>query len=143
MIKVARGLHFIKRRNIIHRDLKLENILLDQNFEPKISDFGWACQCIEKKRQTICGTVDYLSPELSNNLEYDFGVDVWSIGVMIYELICGVSPFAGKDNAETMENIKNLNINLKHDERLARAEVTSELVSLLEKVMNRVNNRYL
>jgi serine/threonine protein kinase len=134
MFKVAKALNFIRKRNIIHRDLKLENILLDENFNCKISDFGWACQNFDGKRQTICGTVDYLSPEVSDNLHYDFGVDVWSLGVMAYELMTGSSPFSGKDTNETMENIKNIKIDLNNDAKLKNSNVSNELILLLEKV---------
>ena len=108
----------------------------------KISDFGWACQNINNKRQTICGTIDYLSPEVSENLLYDFSVDVWSLGVMIYELVTSTSPFSGKNEYETLENIKNINIDLKNDERLKAIKASNEMIELLEKVLC-FNKRYL
>lgn len=136
MFRIAKALDFIKKRNIIHRDLKLENILLDQSFNCKISDFGWSCQSIDNKRQTLCGTIDYLSPEVSESQLYDFSIDVWSLGVMIYELVTGgFSPFTGKDNNETLENIKNVVLDLKNDEKLRSCLISEELTQLLEKVL--------
>ena len=142
IFKIAKALNFIKKRNIIHRDLKLENILLDESNNCKISDFGWACQSMENKRQTICGTIDYLSPEVSESQLYDFGVDVWSLGVMFYELLTGSSPFSGKDNQETLENIKNVVIDLKNDEKLRNLNISEEIIQLLEKVHS-IKIRYL
>ena len=74
-------------QGVIHRDIKPENILI--NFGVlKISDFGWSVYT-EDERTTFCGTLDYVSPEVVCGKNYDFRVDVWSIGILCYELLVG------------------------------------------------------
>lgn len=59
-------------------------------------------------RKTFCGTLDYVSPEMVQGKEYDFSVDVWSVGILTYELIMGSAPFYGKDHDETFDQIVNV-----------------------------------
>ena len=96
--EITRGLIYLKKRNIIHRDLKLENILVHQEedqlthqieYHIKITDFGCSCQYFNKKPTTICGTAEYLAPEICNFKPYDFAIDTWALGVIMYELISG------------------------------------------------------
>ncbi|ELP91435.1 hypothetical protein EIN_155420 [Entamoeba invadens IP1] len=86
----------IHQRKCIHRDLKPENILLDMNGDVKLSDFGWSVRS-DCKRKTCCGTPDYLSPELIENKTYDKAVDLWSLGVLTFELLTGYTPFGSID----------------------------------------------
>lgn len=78
-------------QSIIHRDLKPENMVLGFN-EVKLCDFGWSAIIGEKMKRTFCGTLDYLSPEMKDIGEYDNRVDLWSLGVLAYELLVGVPP---------------------------------------------------
>lgn len=75
----------------MHRDVKPENMLLCFGIL-KLADFGCAVYT-ECNRTTFCGTIDYVSPEVVNHKSYDFNVDIWSIGILTYELIVGKSPF--------------------------------------------------
>ena len=68
-------------------------------------DFGWAAFVNNCNRRTYCGTTDYLSPELLNEEKYGKEVDIWSIGVLAYELVCGKAPFASKRDHETRDKI--------------------------------------
>lgn len=84
--------------SIIHRDIKPENIvmanvgfLLTQGV-CKICDFGWAAHC-SGRRNTYCGTLDYVSPEVLKGEDYDFSVDIWCLGVLAYEIMVGKAPF--------------------------------------------------
>jgi serine/threonine protein kinase len=104
--QILAALHYLEQRKIMHRDIKLENILLDKNGEPKLADFGWAVHAITGKRKSFCGTVLYLPPELISKQEYDFKVDIWSLGILLFELATGKAPFAGEDNNSTLESIK-------------------------------------
>lgn len=79
--------------NVIHRDLKPENILCFTNNVFKISDFGWSVHTPSNRRKTLCGTLDYLCPEMVNNRAHNHKVDLWTIGVLAYELVTGRPPF--------------------------------------------------
>ena len=96
---------------IIHRDIKPENILLGDNSRAYLTDFGWSNYIInEKRRQTVCGSPLYLPPEMVSHIGHDETVDIWCIGVLLFELITGKPPFAG-NNIETVKyNISKLNI---------------------------------
>jgi serine/threonine protein kinase len=81
---------------VVHRDVKPENIMLC-NGKAKLGDFGLAAKVSSSnKRTTFCGTLDYLAPEMFEEHEHCEKVDVWSVGVLAYELNCGKAPFAGE-----------------------------------------------
>lgn len=82
---------------IIHRDIKPENLLLDSKNRVKLADFGWSNFFTDTKRITYCGTLDYLAPEMILELGHDKGLDIWSLGVLIFELLTGKAPFAPPD----------------------------------------------
>jgi serine/threonine protein kinase len=82
---------------IIHRDIKPENLLLDAKNRVKLADFGWSNFFTDSKRITYCGTLDYLAPEMILEQGHDKGLDIWSLGVLIYELLTGKAPFAPPD----------------------------------------------
>lgn len=105
--QTALAMEYLHSQNVIHRDLKPENLLLDKNLNIKISDFGWSTmrKREQEMRSTFCGTVDYMAPEMVKNKKYDFKVDIWSLGVLLYELTQKKAPFRGKNIAEKSENI--------------------------------------
>ena len=102
---------YLHEHNIIHRDIKPENILLDANYRVKLSDFGWSNFCKpDEKRNTFCGTPEYLSPEMVKKLPHDYRVDIWSLGVLLFECLAGYPPFTGHNEVELLRNIKQLKI---------------------------------
>ena len=89
MIQAVKYLHSLK---IIHRDLKPENVLLSNDII-KIADFGISIYTGNNMRNSFCGTPEYMAPEIVTGNDYDFSVDIWSIGIMAYELIIGCTPY--------------------------------------------------
>ena len=97
---------------IIHRDIKPENVLLGDNMRAKLTDFGWSNYMQgDFKRTTVCGTPIYLAPEMINNTGHDEKVDIWCIGVLLFELITGQQPWQGSDVQTVKYNISRLKIN--------------------------------
>ena len=83
---------------IIHRDIKPENILLDAEGAVKVADFGWSNFFNENlTRMTYCGTPEYLAPEMITQSGHDKSLDIWNLGVLLFELLTGNPPFVGKD----------------------------------------------
>jgi MAP/microtubule affinity-regulating kinase len=81
---------------VVHRDIKLENILIDQNSSVKLIDFGFSIVIAENQKLNVfCGTPSYMAPEIVNKQEYDFGVDIWALGVLFYKIVTGNFPFRG------------------------------------------------
>ncbi|KAG0225901.1 spindle assembly checkpoint kinase [Actinomortierella wolfii] len=91
--ELASALSYLHRKNIIHRDIKPENLLLGLEGELKISDFGWSVHSLNKRRETLCGTLDYLAPEMVESRSHTSAVDLWSVGVLCYEFLVGSPPF--------------------------------------------------
>lgn len=105
MCQLIDALDYCHSRKIIHRDLKPENILIGYYGELKIADFGWAVHGPSSRRQTLCGTLDYLSPEMIEQKTYDERIDLWSLGVLTYEFLAGRPPFVHDQLEQTYMNI--------------------------------------
>lgn len=92
----------------MHRDLKLSNVLISESNEVKIIDFGLAVQLSDpyEERQTLCGTPNYISPEVILNKSYGLQTDLWSLGCIMYALITGTPPFECPTVQDTLMKIK-------------------------------------
>ncbi|XP_018597792.2 aurora kinase A [Scleropages formosus] len=105
MKELADALQYCHSKKVIHRDIKPENILLGANGEIKIADFGWSVHTPSSRRSTLCGTLDYLPPEMIEGRTHDEKVDLWSLGVLCYEFLTGKPPFETQSHEETYRKI--------------------------------------
>lgn len=115
--QAARALVYLHGHGIAHRDLKLENILLDARGVARLGDFGWSRVVAppagegaqgrgdDAGRLTVCGTLDYLSPEMLRGMPHTFKTDVWSLGVVLAEMLSGTPPFYCVSQQDTLNAI--------------------------------------
>lgn len=112
-VQATAGIYFLHEHGFIHRDLKPENLLISEINILKICDFGWCAQLgedAEEKRQTFCGTLEYMAPEMLQSLPHNHLIDVWSLGILLYEMCHGKAPFRGNqmsinNQIQTMKSI--------------------------------------
>ncbi|PRD34453.1 UNVERIFIED_CONTAM: Serine/threonine-protein kinase N2 [Trichonephila clavipes] len=106
---VVLGLQYLHENKIIYRDLKLDNLLLDAEGYVKIADFGLCKEGMGygDRTGTFCGTPEFLAPEVLTETSYTRAVDWWGLGVLIYEMMVGESPFPGDDEEEVFDSIVN------------------------------------
>ena len=102
--QTVEALAFCHSRGIAHRDLKLENILLGADGNVRLADFGWSAKDTQR-RTTLCGTLDYLAPELATQRPHTRAVDAWALGVLAFELLVGRAPFTAPGRKETLQRI--------------------------------------
>ncbi|XP_077539057.1 aurora kinase A-B-like [Haemaphysalis longicornis] len=103
--QLCNALKVCHENKVIHRDIKPENLLLGYNGEIKIADFGWSVHARSSRRQTMCGTLDYLPPEMIESKVYDEKVDLWAVGILTYEFLVGNPPFESSTTRETYNRI--------------------------------------
>lgn len=132
--QIADALAFLHRHHVIHRDIKPENILLDADNNAKVADFGWSTVTAHK-RSTFCGTLDYLAPEMLGE-SYDHRVDIWSLGVLMFELLVGKAPFDAPETEQTQLRIRSDEVAFPEDGTLS-AEARELLLALLQKKPDR------
>ncbi|KAF0290500.1 Aurora kinase A [Amphibalanus amphitrite] len=108
--QMADALKYCHSRKVIHRDIKPENLLLGLKGELKIADFGWSVHAPSSRRGTLCGTLDYLPPEMIEGHEHDEKVDIWSLGILCYEFLVSRPPFEAETNQETYQRISRVDL---------------------------------
>lgn len=108
--QVCDALKYCHSKKVIHRDIKPENILIGANGMLKIADFGWSVHAPSSRRATMCGTMDYLPPEMIENNVYDEKVDLWAVGILIYEFLVGRPPFEASTPSATYDRIRRVDL---------------------------------
>jgi aurora kinase, other len=107
---LALALDYCHSKHVIHRDIKPENLLIGAHHEIKIADFGWSVHAPTSRRNTLCGTLDYLPPEMVEGREHDEKVDIWSLGVLLYEFLFGGPPFEAEGHSATYRRISRVDL---------------------------------
>ena len=107
---LSQALAYCHAKHVIHRDIKPENLLIGAQGEIKIADFGWSVHAPTSRRNTLCGTLDYLPPEMVEGREHDEMVDVWAIGVLLYEFLVGTPPFEAEGHSATYRRISRVDL---------------------------------
>jgi serine/threonine protein kinase len=102
--QVVLALEYLHGRDIVYRDLKPENILIDKGGNVKVTDFGFA-KVVPETTWTLCGTPDYLAPEIVQSQGYGKAVDWYAVGILIYEMLVGSPPFYHENHRVLYENI--------------------------------------
>ena len=108
--QVVLMLEHLHSNNVVYRDLKPENLLIDSMGYLKLSDFGFA-KVVKERTYTLCGTPEYIAPEILRNQGHGKGADWWALGVLIYEMLVGIDPFNANDPMEIYKRI--LSVDLK------------------------------
>jgi len=108
--QMTEALAYCHSMKVIHRDIKPENLLLDMKGDLKISDFGWSVHAPSSRRATMCGTLDYLPPEMIEGHPHSERVDHWALGILTYEFLVSKPPFEAESNQETYRNIVNIRL---------------------------------
>ncbi|XP_032084135.1 RAC-beta serine/threonine-protein kinase isoform X2 [Thamnophis elegans] len=105
--EIVSALEYLHSRDVVYRDIKLENLMLDKDGHIKITDFGLCKEGISDgaTMKTFCGTPEYLAPEVLEDNDYGRAVDWWGLGVVMYEMMCGRLPFYSQDHERLFELI--------------------------------------
>ncbi|XP_023691990.2 serine/threonine-protein kinase N1-like isoform X1 [Paramormyrops kingsleyae] len=129
---VVLGFQFLHQHKIVYRDLKLDNLLMDSEGYVKIADFGLCKEGMGHgdKTSTFCGTPEFLAPEILTDTSYSRAVDWWGLGVLVYEMLAGESPFPGDDEEEVFDRIVNDEV---HYPEFLSTEATDLIKKLLRK----------
>lgn len=95
--QIMEGIAYCHKNNVIHRDIKMENLLLDEELNLKIIDFGFSiCSASTQRLKVFCGTPSYMAPEIVNKREYcGPPADIWSLGILLFSMLAGYFPFKG------------------------------------------------
>lgn len=133
---LANALDFCHKKHVIHRDIKPENLLIGTNGMVKIADFGWSVHAPDLRRKTVCGTLDYLAPEMVRQEPHNERVDTWTLGILMYEFLVGRPPFEAPQQQETYDRIKHASVTFP-------SHVSPEAQDLIVKLLQKDSRRRL
>lgn len=132
LMQIVNGLLYLKKNSIVHRDLSTANILLTRDFKVKIADFGLAADANEK-HNTMCGTPNFISPEVLSRITHGIQSDVWGLGCIMYALLMGQAPFESNDVKSTWARV------MKEDVRIP-GYISSDAKDLLGRLLCKNQN---
>jgi serine/threonine protein kinase len=127
--QTVRGIEYMHKNKIMHRDIKPENLLLDETLNVKICDLGYSCYFDDMNpRSTICGTFFYYPPEMLEDQKHTLKVDIWCLGVLLYEMLHCQPPYFGLDLKDLYNSIKTRELDIRED-------LTPDCVDLLRRML--------
>lgn len=138
LAQLASSLRFLRERNLIHRDVKPQNLLLHPSSDPnlpilKLADFGFARSLPSTSlAETLCGSPLYMAPEILRYEKYDAKADLWSVGTVLFEMCCGKPPFRASNHVELLRRIEKCGDNVIFPDSIS-ADIKSLLSGLLRK----------
>ncbi|KAF4698553.1 hypothetical protein FOZ62_011858, partial [Perkinsus olseni] len=135
-LMAAQAVGHLHSHGIIHRDIKPENLLITADDTLKLADFGWCAElpppvpghASHARRHTFCGTLDYLSPEMLLGRGHNHSIDLWGLGVLLYELLAGRPPFNATDQRTVVNNIINVKLTFPADFPLVAEDLVRRLL---------------
>lgn len=135
--QICLAIGYLHSKGIMHRDLKLENILVDKSGYLKIIDYGLAkILSGNEVATTFCGTPEYLAPEMIDHKGHDFCVDWWALGILIYEMVIGVSPFYNRERKVLLMKIRQQNVKFPNKTKY-KIDYSDDFVDLVLKLLNK------
>jgi serine/threonine protein kinase len=135
--QIASGLYVLRKNNLIHRDMKPHNILLSLSGNVKIADFGFVASTNDNKlMDTLCGSPIYMAPEILKYNKYDEKVDLWSIGIILFEMLTGKPPFTANNHIQLLRIIETTDFKIADD-----IIISNECIDLLKSLIV-VNPKY-
>lgn len=140
------ALEYLHGKGIVYRDLKPENILLDSDGHIKLTDFGLSKEGLDQNQgrtQSFCGTTEYLAPEIIKDKEYTYSVDIYCLGLVLYEMITGINPFKTGQDTPFIDMMNNI---LEKDFKYNNKQFSNECQDLCQKLLTktvRLLNHYI
>ena len=130
-LNIVEGISYLHSNNILHRDLKLGNILLTEDKSAKIADFGLAAQLsdLSEERTTLCGTPNYISPEIVSRRPYGLSSDLWSLGCILFACLTGHPPFDSPSIQDTLLKLKDMRLYLPKDLSAEASDLIQDLLN--------------